>query len=193
LLDVFFNNNKVFYTPPAGWGVKKAAFIKFLFVSFSVRKFISIETYVVPFHRNSVELSQNNLRLAKANRAIDLELNLGDGYSSEVRNEIAPAPVFKGITAGIGIPLKFSNMNKGALRVDQPAAMQNRKQYEAVELQIASEVARTYNRYKTACRQAERFYAGMLNKAETILKKKIYSYGCGEASILEALNAQRTY
>ncbi|MDR1552735.1 MAG: TolC family protein, partial [Prevotellaceae bacterium] len=40
----------------------------------------------------SKEVSQNNLRLAKANRAIDLGISIGGGYSSKVRNEIAPAP-----------------------------------------------------------------------------------------------------
>lgn len=52
----------------------------------------------------SNEVSQNNLRLAKANRAIDLGISIGGTYSSIVRNEIAPAPAFKGIMAGGRIP-----------------------------------------------------------------------------------------
>jgi cobalt-zinc-cadmium efflux system outer membrane protein len=141
----------------------------------------------------SKELSHNNLRLAKANRAIDLGISLGGNYSSEVLNEIAPAPAFRGITAGISIPLKFSNANKGELRTAQLAAMQSEQQYRAVELQIAAEVAQACNRYTTACRQVEQFNTGMLDEAETILKKKIYSYERGETNILEVLNAQRTY
>ncbi|MDR1632538.1 MAG: TolC family protein [Dysgonamonadaceae bacterium] len=140
----------------------------------------------------SKELSHNNLRLAKANRAIDLGISLGGGYSSEVLNEIAPAPAFRGITAGIGIPLKFSNANKGELHAAQLAVMQSEQQYRAVELQIAAEVAQACNRYSTACRQAEQFDTGMLDEAEAILKKKIYSYERGETNILEVLNAQRT-
>ncbi|MDR1182011.1 MAG: TolC family protein [Bacteroidales bacterium] len=141
----------------------------------------------------SKEVSQNNLRLAKANRAIDLGLSIGGGYSSEVRNEIAPAPAFKGITAGVSIPLKFSNINKGALRAAQLATQQSETQYEAIELQIGSEVTQAYNKYKTTCRQVEQFNTGLLNEAETIFKKKVYSYERGETSILELLNAQRTY
>jgi cobalt-zinc-cadmium efflux system outer membrane protein len=139
------------------------------------------------------EVSQNNLRLAKANRAIDLGITLGGNYSSEVLNEIAPAPTFKGITAGIGIPLKFSNTNKGELRAAQLSAMQSEEQYRAVELQIGAEVAQAYNRYTTASRQVEQFSTGLLDEAETILKKKVYSYERGETNILEVLNAQRTY
>jgi cobalt-zinc-cadmium efflux system outer membrane protein len=141
----------------------------------------------------SKEVSQNNLRLAKANRAIDLGLSIGGGYSSEVRNEIAPAPAFKGITAGVSIPLNLSNANKGALNAAQLTAQQSEMRYKAIELQITSEVAQAYNKYKVACRQAGQFNTGLLNEAETIFKKKVYGYERGETSILELLNAQRTY
>lgn len=139
------------------------------------------------------ELSANNLRLARANRAIDLGINLGGTYASEVRNEIAPAPSFKGFSAGISIPLKFSNTNKGEVRAARLAAEQSEAQYRAIEQQITLEVAQAYHRYTIACRQAIHFHTGMLRDAEMILEKKLYSYERGESSILELLNAQRTY
>ena len=139
------------------------------------------------------ELSHNNMRLAKANRAIDLGVSLGGGYSSIVRNEIAPAPEFVGIAAGISIPLKFSNTNKGELRAAQMAARQSELAYEAIEQQIASEVVQAYNKYAISCRQVEQYNTGLLDDAELILNKIIYSYERGETSILEVLNAQRTY
>lgn len=141
----------------------------------------------------SKEVSQNNLRLAKADRAIDLGLSIGGEYASIVRNEIAPAPEFWGITAGISIPLKFSNANKGALRAARLTAQQSEKQYEAIELQISSEVMQAYNKYTIECRKVEQFNTGLLHDAETIFRKKIYSYERGETSMLEVLNAQRTY
>ena len=139
------------------------------------------------------ELSHNNMRLAKANRAIDLGVSIGGGYSSIVRNEIAPAPEFVGIAAGISIPLKFSNTNKGELRAAQMAARQSELAYEAIEQQIASEVVQAYNKYAISCRQVEQYNTGLLDDAELILNKIIYSYERGETSILEVLNAQRTY
>ena len=139
------------------------------------------------------EVSQQNLRLAKANRIMDLGISLGGSYSSTVKNEIAPAPSFKGFTAGISIPLKFSGINKGEVRAAQYAVAQSEKQYEAIELQIDSEVAQAYQKYVTACRQIEQFNTGLLEDAKMILEKKIYSYKRGETSILEVLNAQRTY
>jgi len=141
----------------------------------------------------SRDLSENNLRLAKANRAIDLGINLGGTYASEVLNEIAPAPSFKGFSAGISIPLKFSNTNKGELRAAKLAAQQSEIQYKAIEQQISLEVSQAYNRYEIACRQVEHFKDGLLREAEIILEKKVYSYERGETSILELLNARRTY
>jgi Outer membrane protein len=141
----------------------------------------------------SKDLSQSNLRLAKANRAIDLGLSIGGGYSSEVRNEIAPAPAFKSISAGISIPLKFSNTNKGEVRAAQLAAVQCEMLYEAAELQISSEVMQAYNKYLVECRKAEQFNTGLMKDAEAIFQKKVYSYERGETGILEVLNAQRTY
>jgi cobalt-zinc-cadmium efflux system outer membrane protein len=89
--------------------------------------------------------------------------------------------------------LKFSNANKGELRAAQLAANQNEMQYQSVELQIGAEVTQAYNNYIIACRQMEQFNAGLLDEAETILKKKIYSYERGETNILDLLNAQRTF
>lgn len=141
----------------------------------------------------SNDVSQNNLRLAKANRAIDLGISIGGTYSSIVRNEIAPAPAFKGIMAGVSIPLKFSNANKGELRAAQFAAEQQERQYEAIRLQISAEVVQAYHQYMTSRRQVEQFNTGLLQESETIFRKKKYSYERGETSILEVLNAQRTH
>ncbi|MDL2243509.1 TolC family protein [Bacteroidales bacterium OttesenSCG-928-J19] len=141
----------------------------------------------------SNEVSQKNLRLAKAERAIDLGLSLGGSYASEVRNEIAPAPEFKGVSAGISIPLRFSNTNKGAVKAARLLVEQSERQYEAVELQIASEVVTAYNKYTLACRQVDQFDTGLLDEAEAIFQKKVYSYERGETSILEVITAHQTY
>jgi cobalt-zinc-cadmium efflux system outer membrane protein len=141
----------------------------------------------------SQEVSERNLRLSKANRAVDLGLTLGAVYASEVKNKIAPAPAYKGFTIGISIPLKFSNANKGAQRAAQYALRQAETHYAAAELQISAEVAQAYTQYQTACRQVEQFNSGLLREAEAIFTKRAYSYHRGETSVLELLNAGRTY
>lgn len=47
--------------------------------------------------------------------------------------------------------------------------------------------------YKAAQQQATQFKNGLLTEAQKVLDGKIYSYKRGETSLLEVLNAQRTY
>ena len=138
------------------------------------------------------ELSAANLKLAKANRVIDLGLSIGFAHNTEAKNEDAPSPRNHTISAGITIPLKFSAINKGELRAAQYTEQQAAAQYDAVLLQIRKEVEQSYNSYRSACRQAELYQNSTLADASTILEKKKYSYSRGETSLLEVLDAQRT-
>ena len=140
----------------------------------------------------SRELSAANVKLAKANRIIDLGLNVGFSHSTIVLNEIAPAPKYNSVSVGISIPLKFSNTNKGELRAAQYSERQAEAQYNAVLLQIRKEVEQCYNNYISACRQAELYQNSTLTDAVSILEKKKYSYSRGETSLLDVLDAQRT-
>ena len=138
------------------------------------------------------ELSAANIRLAKANRVIDLGLNIGFAHNTIVLNEIAPAPRHNSVSAGVSIPLKFSNTNKGELRAAQFSERQAEAAYDAVLLQIRKEVEQCYISYLSACRQAELYQYSALTDATSILEKKKYSYTRGETSLLEVLDAQRT-
>ena len=138
------------------------------------------------------ELSAANVKLAKANRVIDLGLNIGFAHNTIVNNEIAPAPRHNSISAGFSIPLKFSNTNKGELRAAQYSARQSEAEYDAILLQIRKEVEQSFNNYISACRQAELYQNNVLTNADSILQKKKYSYSRGETSLLEVLDAQRT-
>jgi len=137
------------------------------------------------------ELSAANTRLAKANRVIDLGLNIGFERVIE-RNVDGEVPGFRHVSAGITIPLKFSNRNKGELRAAQFAERQAEAEYDAILLQIRNEVEQCYNSYISACRQAELYQNSTLADAASILEKKKYSYARGETSLLEVLDAQRT-
>jgi cobalt-zinc-cadmium efflux system outer membrane protein len=139
------------------------------------------------------KVSEKNLKLAKANRMIDLGISIGGSYNMEVLNEDAPSPAFKGITAGITIPLPFSAINKGEVRAVQYEIKQWNAVYNEVELQISKEVVQAYNQYLSASLQLEKYQNFILADAETILKNKNYSYLRGEDDLLELLIAQRTY
>ncbi len=139
------------------------------------------------------EVSEKNLNLIKANRAFEFNLETGYSYNSIVRNEIAPAPAYNGLTAGISFPLKFSNLNKGLLKSADLAVKQSQTIYEETELQIISEVIRAYNNFVAQSKKVENYSKGLAEDALKILQGRIYSYLHGESGLIDVLNAQRTY
>jgi len=140
------------------------------------------------------ELSAANLRLAKANRVIDLGLNVGFGINKEalILDAGGDKEQFKIYSVGVTIPLKFSNFNKGELRAAQYEERQAEAEYEAILLQIRKEVEQCYNMYTSIFRQAQLYQQNAIADAAAILERKKFSYARGETSLLEVLNAQRT-
>lgn len=141
----------------------------------------------------NIDVAKKALNLARKERYLDFDVALGYNYNTEVRNELAPAPKFNGATIGIAIPLKFSNINKGTIQSASFKASQAESQYRQAQLEVQTEVAQNYSAYCSLCSQVQRFNNGMLTEARAVLDGKIYSYNRGETSLLDVLNAQRTY
>ncbi len=141
----------------------------------------------------NIEMSEKNLNLLKANRAFEFSLEAGYSYNSIVSNEIAPAPAYNGLSAGISIPLKFSSLNKGSLQAADLAVRQSQTTYEETELHISSEVIQAYNNLVAQNKKVEHYNLGLVEDASRILKGRIYSYQQGESGLIDVLNAQRTY
>ena len=139
------------------------------------------------------EVSEKNLNLLKANRAFEFSLETGYSYNSIVKNEIAPAPAFNGLSAGISFPIKFSNLNRGSLQAADLAVKQSQTIYEETELQITSEVLQAYCNFIVQNKKVEHYNLGLVGDADKILQGRIYSYQHGESSLVDVLNAQRTY
>jgi len=138
-------------------------------------------------------VAQNVLKLTKANRVLDLGLSLGVENASVVTNVVAPTPSSNAVSAGITIPLKFSNQNKGELKAAEYGLQQADVLYKQIELQIQTEVRKAWFNYQTVQKQVRQFNTGLLADAKKLLDGKVYSYKRGETTLLEVLNAQRTY
>lgn len=138
-------------------------------------------------------LSENNLALVKASRALDLGLSFGYSFNTEVRNEIAPAPAFKGLTVGVTIPLKFSSLNRGEVVAAKAESAQMKTYYEAAKAQVMTEVAQAYSSY-LAAREVKNAYSDeIVNSAASILAKRTSAYQKGDVSLIELLAARQTY
>ena len=138
-------------------------------------------------------LSQKNLALVRASRAMELGLELGYSYNTEVRNEIAPAPAFNGVTVGVTIPLKFSSLNRGERAAAEASVAQAERYLQAARQQVRSEVLQAWNAYEAACEVAEHYASDIVSGARSILEGMEYAYSRGDVSLLELLTAVRTY
>lgn len=138
-------------------------------------------------------LSENNLRLVKASRALDISLSVGYSYNTEVRNELAPAPQFSGFSVGVAIPIKFTSMNKGEKLVAQSQVLQSQKYYEAAQMQVRMEAAQAYNAFVAANEVLKKYDSELLRDAKQIVESRKVGYQRGESSLLEFLTAQQTY
>lgn len=139
------------------------------------------------------EVASRALKVARRERNTDVDLSIAVSRNGRVYNEEAPAPPFTGVTAGIAIPLKFSNFNKGTVRAARFREQQAEVQYQQALLQVQNEVMQAYRNYVVFSSQVQHYEQGMLRKAREVIDGKVYSYNRGEVSLLEVLDAQRTY
>ncbi|MCC3216077.1 TolC family protein [Chryseobacterium sp. X308] len=143
--------------------------------------------------KQNKEVAKSQISLEKANRIIDLGISAGAERHTEATNEMAPSPTVNAVKMGISIPLKFSNRRNAGLKIAEMAHSQAEVEYKQIEQEIKAEVMQAFQQYTATQKQLRQFHNGMLSEAKSILEGIIYSYKRGESSILEVLNAQRTY
>ncbi|HCN48600.1 MAG TPA: TolC family protein [Chryseobacterium sp.] len=143
--------------------------------------------------KQNTQVAKSQISLEKANRMIDLGINAGAERHTEATNEIAPSPTVNAVKLGLSIPLKFSNRRNAGLKIAEMAHSQAEVGYQQIEQGIRAEVMQAYQQYIATQKQVKQFHNGMLTEAKNILEGITYSYKRGESSILEVLNAQRTY
>ena len=142
---------------------------------------------------NNIEVANRVLKVTHAERNTDFDISLGGNYNTRVRNQEAPAPSFTGFTVGVSVPLKFSNVNKGAIRAQELRIQQVEKIYEKEKRRVKSEVFQNYTAYRGLCHQVMNYDNDLLTRAKEVINSKIYAYKRGDCSLLEVLDAQRTY
>ncbi|MCF6357212.1 MAG: TolC family protein, partial [Draconibacterium sp.] len=138
----------------------------------------------------NMEVSAKNRELVKRERNIDLDLKLGLENDYSLPNSGSGAKI---ISAGVGIPLKFSNFNKGEINAAELFEQQTEKQFNFVTQKITNEIVKAYQYFLSTEKQVINYQENLLKQSEHVLKGKIYSYDRGETSLLEVLNAQRTF
>lgn len=137
----------------------------------------------------AVALSKADLATArqKFNNALrrpELDVKLGAAYN-------IAAPDFTTVKAGVSVPLKFSNLNKGARLQDEILVKQANLEIEEARLLVEAEVMQAYNNFRYATKQSETFSGDMLNDMKEVVNSKQKAYELGEIPFLEYLIVKR--
>ncbi len=141
----------------------------------------------------NTDVSTKELKLTRAERKIDLGLSLGFERNSKVKNPEAEADAYNAIIAGVSVPLKFSNRNKGAIKAAKYAIEKSKVEAMNTNLEVQTEVSQAFFNYEASQKQLKQFTNGLLDDSKKLVEGEIYRYKRGESSILEVLMAQRTY
>jgi cobalt-zinc-cadmium efflux system outer membrane protein len=128
-----------------------------------------------------------DLRLQLANREIDYTVS-GEYHREEGAD-------VRGNSYGVffSAPLPIFNRNQGEIARARVQQQQLRTKIQALEHDIASEIANAYAQYSTAREIVDTIEQQMLTQAQEVRATTEYAYRRGEASFIELLDAVRTF
>ncbi len=112
-------------------------------------------------------------------------ITVGGGYK---RNLIDNAVVF-----GITIPIKIFNRNQGEIIRADAEQMRSTNLVAAAQKQIQLDVQQAYNAVDINRQRVDNIRAQQLKKAEEASRVTLQSYSLGGATLIDYLDAQRTY
>jgi outer membrane protein, heavy metal efflux system len=133
--------------------------------------------------RRNVTASQSQVGLAKANGKVDW--NLTFDYTRLSQNNLG--------AVYFSIPLPIFNRNQGEIARTQAALTQSELLQKASENQVLTDVKTSYETLRSSERIVKLYDQGYLDKATQALDITRFSYEHGAASLLDFLDAERSY
>lgn len=138
--------------------------------------------------QKNIEINTNEYRLTRAERRPDIGLSLS--YERDWKGFLPPS---RSLVAGVSVPLKFSNINKGAVNAAKLRVEQSGLRKKDMALQVQSEIALAWYNFEAEKKKVSQYKAGMLEESQKVLDGMVYKYQRGETGILDVLIARRTY
>ena len=134
---------------------------------------------------SNIDIARAQKKLNSARRRIDLELNIGAEYNDA-------DPSFTKVKVGAAIPLRFSNLNRGARIMEQARIEQAQQELVETRLRVQAEVMQAHTNCRIAERQAATFTQGMMRETAELLSGKRQAYSAGEISFIEFIETERS-
>jgi cobalt-zinc-cadmium efflux system outer membrane protein len=139
--------------------------------------------------RAQLASAEATVALAKRQRFPDVAL-VG-GYQQEGHGQEAIQPPTA--TIGVSLPLPVFYRNGGEITKAEAALRTQTVQREKLDAQVASDVASAFAAYQSAAARVQRMESRGLDRARRARDLVEYQYKRGAASLLELLDAQRTF
>ena len=141
--------------------------------------------------RRAAESAAERVGLARANRWIDLTVNVSWQHTFIATGMFA-APAFDALTATATVPIPLSRAYRGELDAALAREGQSRTTVQAAALRIEVEIRQAHARHRAAAAKLGLYTGGLLSDADQVLESTLYNYQKGGATLLEVLDAQRT-
>ena len=132
--------------------------------------------------QKSTEVTTREYKLTRAERRPDIGVSV-----SYERNWNGFLPPSRSATAGVSVPLTFSNINKGAVKAAKFRIAQSEIMERDMELQIQAEITQAWFNYEAEKKKIAQYKAGVLEDSQKVLDGMVYKYKRGETSILDVL------
>jgi outer membrane protein, heavy metal efflux system len=135
------------------------------------------------------ERAEAALALARRQRFPDLTLSVN--YAQQGTTDTAVTPPT--LTAGLSLPLPIFYRQQGEIRKAQADVDQQALQATKIDAQVVSDVETGLSDYRTSAQLARRMEGGLLDRARRARDLVAVQYQKGAASLLDYLDAQRTF
>lgn len=131
-----------------------------------------------------LDAARTALELARAQTSADVTVEVTAENHSSAGNTVG---------LSISVPLMLNYQYQGEIGRAQNEILQAQTKLEQIRFQAKQEVAQAENNLVTACERLQRFEAGLLVDAERAASNAEFAFRHGASSVLELLDARRTY
>lgn len=133
--------------------------------------------------QQGVRAAQSQIALAKANGKVDLTTALSYSHVADQSS----------LSATFSIPLPVFDRNQGEIKRTRFALTQSQENAEAASDLVLTDVRNNYEAWATNQKIVQLYLSGYLKQAQDSLDISEYAYKRGAASLLDFLDAERSY
>jgi len=133
--------------------------------------------------QRGVRAAESQNALAKANGKVDLTATMQYSHVSD----------FSSLSASFSVPLPIFDRNQGEIARTRFAITQSQETAQAASDAVLTDVRNNYEAFMANRRIVELYLSGYLKQAQDSLEISEYAYKRGAASLLDFLDAERSY